>query len=89
MIAKVTTKMPTKTITEKTTKITDKITAKAATETAANTKTKAWDTFVSGNGRAIDVRDFIQKNYRPYDGDDSFLMPATERTLKLWNRRMP
>jgi len=32
----------------------------------------------------IDVRDFIQTNYTPYDGDDSFLAPATERTQQLW-----
>ena len=35
---------------------------------------EAWDGFVGGNWqRAVDVRDFIQKNYTPYDGDDSFL----------------
>ncbi|MDR6939186.1 formate C-acetyltransferase [Arcanobacterium hippocoleae] len=33
---------------------------------------------------AIDVRDFIQKNYTPYEGDDSFLAGATEKTLNLW-----
>ena len=32
----------------------------------------------------IDVRDFIQKNYAPYDGDGSFLAGPTERTKKLW-----
>ena len=32
----------------------------------------------------IDVRDFIQKNYTPYDGDGSFLTGPTERTKKLW-----
>ncbi|WHH59525.1 formate C-acetyltransferase [Petroclostridium sp. X23] len=34
----------------------------------------------------INVRDFIQKNYTPYDGDESFLAPPTSETLKLWNR---
>lgn len=34
----------------------------------------------------IDVRDFIQKNYIPYDGDESFLKGATEKTLKLWEK---
>ncbi|ASC72575.1 Formate acetyltransferase [Halomicronema hongdechloris C2206] len=34
----------------------------------------------------IDVRDFIQTNYTPYDGDDSFLAPATERTQALWRQ---
>ncbi len=32
----------------------------------------------------INVRDFIQKNYTPYDGDESFLEPATEATDRLW-----
>lgn len=87
MIAKVTTEMPTMTITEKTTKTTGNITAKVTTETAVDTAIKAWDTFVSGKWQeTIDVCDFIQKNYRPYDGDDSFLVPATERTLKLWQQ---
>ena len=33
---------------------------------------------------SIDVRDFIQRNYTPYDGDDSFLEGPTEATKKLW-----
>lgn len=46
---------------------------------------EAWDGFVDGNWqRAVDVRDFIQKNYTPYDGDDSFLAGPTEATTKLW-----
>ncbi len=32
----------------------------------------------------VNVRDFIQKNYEPYDGDESFLAPPTEATDKLW-----
>ncbi|OGO87021.1 MAG: formate C-acetyltransferase [Clostridiales bacterium GWF2_36_10] len=34
----------------------------------------------------IDVRDFIIKNYTPYDGDDKFLAPPTERTKALWEK---
>ena len=34
--------------------------------------------------KEIDVRGFIQANYTPYEGDDSFLAEATERTKKLW-----
>jgi len=34
----------------------------------------------------INVRDFIVRNYTPYDGDESFLAPPTERTERLWNR---
>ena len=32
----------------------------------------------------VNVRDFIQKNYQPYDGDEAFLADATEATDKLW-----
>ena len=35
--------------------------------------------------REINVRDFIQQNYQPYEGDESFLTPATERTRKIWD----
>ena len=34
--------------------------------------------------REINVRDFIQHNYTPYEGDESFLVGPTERTLKIW-----
>src|SRR5712675_2300926 len=34
--------------------------------------------------KEINVRDFIQQTYEPYDRDESFLAPATERTKKLW-----
>jgi formate C-acetyltransferase len=36
--------------------------------------------------KEINVRDFIQQNYTPYEGDESFLAEATERTKKIWNR---
>lgn len=36
--------------------------------------------------REINVRDFIQKNYTPYDGDDSFLVGPTQATKDLWNQ---
>jgi formate C-acetyltransferase len=32
------------------------------------------------------VRDFIQENYEPYEGDEAFLASATERTRKIWDR---
>jgi len=45
----------------------------------------AWDGFVAGPWQdAIDVRDFIQRNYTPYSGDASFLTGATERTQRVW-----
>ena len=41
-------------------------------------RAEAWDGFVGGNWQNdIDVRDFIQKNYTPYEGDESFVEPAT------------
>ncbi|MBE9180185.1 formate C-acetyltransferase [Oculatella sp. LEGE 06141] len=44
-----------------------------------------WQGFKSGNWvNEIDVRSFIQTNYTSYDGDDSFLVNATERTQTLW-----
>ena len=43
-----------------------------------------WNGFVDGEWRhIIDVRDFIQRNYTPYHGDDAFLKGATERTKNL------
>jgi formate C-acetyltransferase len=46
-----------------------------------------WRRFKHGHWqKEIDVREFIQQNYEPYEGDDSFLAPATERTQKLWYR---
>ena len=48
---------------------------------------KEWDGF---EGRLwkeeINVRDFIQNNYTPYDGDESFLEGPTEATDKLWGK---
>ena len=45
---------------------------------------KAWKNFNGGDWeREINVRDFIQRNYTPYDGDSSFLAQATERTKLL------
>ncbi|MCO7138104.1 formate C-acetyltransferase [[Clostridium] leptum] len=35
--------------------------------------------------QTVDVRNFIAKNYTPYDGDESFLTPPTERTRQLWD----
>jgi formate C-acetyltransferase len=44
-----------------------------------------WRKFNSGNWQeAIDVRDFIQKNYKPYTGDGSFLQESTEKTKVLF-----
>ena len=46
-----------------------------------------WEGFVPGrwNDDEVNVRDFIQRNYTPYEGDGSFLAPATDATKTLWN----
>lgn len=50
-------------------------------------KTAQWEGFKVGLWQSgINVRDFIQQNYTPYHGDESFLVTATERTKKLWAR---
>lgn len=47
----------------------------------------AWQGFKLGNWcDEVDVRDFIQKNYKPYDGDSSFLSGPTDRTKNIWNK---
>ena len=47
---------------------------------------KGWEGFVPGKwcNDEVNVRDFIQRNYTPYEGDSKFLAPATEATKKLW-----
>ncbi len=46
-----------------------------------------WQGFVKGNWcENIDVRDFIQKNYTYYDGDESFLKSTSNKTNKVWDK---
>ena len=48
-----------------------------------------WEGFTPGRwSDSINVRDFIHKNYTPYDGDESFLTGPTEATKKLWEQVM-
>ena len=48
-----------------------------------------WNSFVGGVWqKEINVRDFIQKNYTPYEGDDSFLAGPTQATKDLWDQVM-
>lgn len=52
-------------------------------------KNNAWQNFNNGIWQEkIDVRDFIQKNYTPYEGDASFLETASDDTKKLWEKVM-
>ena len=49
-------------------------------------KFEEWKDFNKGEWQdEINVRDFIQRNYTPYEGDESFLVGTTEKTNKLWN----
>ncbi|MYT72712.1 MULTISPECIES: formate C-acetyltransferase [unclassified Streptomyces] len=59
--------------------------AEKTTETT--THGEAWDGFKGGLWRdAVDVRDFVQQNYTPYEGDGSFLAGPTERTTAVWDK---
>ncbi|ELR66486.1 Pyruvate formate-lyase [Photobacterium marinum] len=47
---------------------------------------QAWEGFTAGDWQTeVKTRDFIQANYTPYEGDESFLAEATEATTTLWN----
>ena len=49
-------------------------------------KFEQWNKFQPGDWQhEINVRDFIQRNYTPYEGDSSFLTGTTEKTKKLWD----
>src|SRR5882672_916250 len=63
------------------------VTTIAKPEPARAKAVLAWEGFSGGIWqKQINVRDFIQQNYEPYDGDESFLAPATERTKKIWDQ---
>ncbi len=49
---------------------------------------KQWEGFNTDGDwtTEVNVREFIQRNYAPYDGDDAFLAGPTERTTKLWDQ---
>ena len=54
------------------------------TEVTENIFEQAWDGFKGTNWRdKASVTRFVQENYKPYDGDESFLAGPTERTLKV------
>ncbi|MDO5728275.1 MAG: pyruvate formate lyase family protein [Actinomycetaceae bacterium] len=57
-----------------------------ATQAPAPEIQEAWEGFTPGRWNdTIDVRDFIQLNYTPYEGDASFLSGPTDKTLRLWD----
>ncbi len=67
--------------------ITDQEKAIATLKAQMKTKEEAWAGFAEGRWtKEVNVRDFIQKNYAPYTGDEAFLAPTTADTEALWNR---
>src|SRR4051794_27940520 len=61
--------------------------ATAPPKSAGESSQSPWHGFTKGLWqKEINVRDFIQQNYAPYEGDESFLADATERTQRIWNR---
>ena len=50
-------------------------------------QSKSWNGFEGGVWQEeVNVRDFIQRNYTQYDGDEAFLAPPTDATNRLWER---
>src|SRR5215472_18727302 len=63
------------------------VSATASLNVPAEQSTQAWAGFTGGLWqKEINVRDFIQQNYTPYEGDESFLAKATPRTEKIWDQ---
>jgi formate C-acetyltransferase len=61
------------------------MTTATSNQIAPEAAASPWHGFTPGLWqKEINVRDFIQQNYVPYEGDETFLAPATERTKKLW-----
>ena len=57
---------------------------------ASGQKDDAWRDFAPGTWQSrVNVREFIQRNYTPYEGDGKFLQGATERTRGLWQKLQP
>jgi formate C-acetyltransferase len=61
--------------------------ASTAPQETSKRSTPGWEGFNIGLWQTdIDVRDFIQQNYEPFEGDETFLAPATERTKNMWEK---
>ncbi len=66
---------------------TEAVNTNAIKDDAQDPRAHAWRGFTPGTWcDAIDVRGFIQSNYTPYEGDDSFLAGPTERTKAVWDK---
>jgi formate C-acetyltransferase len=63
------------------------MTVPVSERTTTEEATPAWQGFQPGLWQnEINVRDFIQQNYTPYEGDESFLAPPTKRTTAIWDK---
>ena len=61
--------------------------ASTAPQETSKRNTPGWEGFNIGLWQSeTDVRDFIQQNYEPFEGDETFLAPATERTKNMWEQ---
>jgi formate C-acetyltransferase len=64
------------------------VSAQASFETQS--ASSPWRGFTPGTWQSrVDVREFIQRNYTPYEGDGTFLQGVTERTQGLWQKLQP
>jgi len=62
----------------------------AQTKSGSEQQEIAWRGFAPGKWRnEVNVREFIQRNYTPYEGDGTFLQGATQRTLYIWEKLQP
>lgn len=53
---------------------------------STSARSTSWNGFASGPWmNSVDVRDFIQRNYTPYEGDETFLVGPSEKTLRVWD----
>src|SRR5689334_4894942 len=61
-----------------------------ATASASDGMPDGWSGFSPGRWQqTIDVRDFIQRNVTPYEGDEAFLSGPSERTKAVWDKLQP
>ena len=59
-------------------------------KSASKQKQDAWRGFAPGMWQSrVNVREFIQRNYTPYEGDGKFLAGATPRTKAMWQTLQP
>src|SRR5215510_9218471 len=64
--------------------------ASAQSSSEIRVSSSPWCGFAPGTWQSrVNVREFIQRNYTPYEGDGKFLQGPTERTKNLWQKLLP